>query len=200
MIGNGYVNDSILKTDRKFELVRLIAAAYQVSTAVGWAKNNQISLTCKSSERELSCQEAAHGSATLQSLVGGQMVRDDSEYTEFIAGFKHTYFYDIWNELSAEYGIHRMRLMRLEPKGCLSFHKDFYSRYHVPIVTNDSCFVMINESRKEPWLTGDLQIPSIHTYHLPANGNMYWVDTTKRHTVYNGGDTDRIHLVCSLND
>ncbi len=191
---------TILTTDRQFDSNRLVAAMFQVTMDVGWSENNQIALSCRQTELEIPHQELAHGSATLQSLVEGEMVRDDSWYTEFIPGFKHTYFYDVWNELKVEYGVQRMRLMKLAPKEGLSFHADFYSRYHIPIITNDRAFLLINEFNEIPWIKDDVRVPSISTFHLPARGDMYWVDTTKHHTVYNGGDTDRIHLVCSLDD
>ncbi len=192
------MNTTILTSDRKFDSNRLIAAMFQVEALVGWSENNQIALSCRRANCGLSRQELAHGSATLQSLVDGEMVRDDAWYDDFIPGFKHTYFYDIWNELKEEYEkVFRMRLIKLEHKGCLSFHADFYKRYHVPIITNDRSFFFINEANEIPWITDEIRVPSIVTYHLPATGNMYSVDTMKYHTVYNGGNSDRIHLVFS---
>jgi hypothetical protein len=170
----------------------------QVDAAVGWTENNQIALSCQRDECGLPCQELAHGSATLYSKVGGEMVRDDEWYDDFIPGFKHTYFYTIWNELKEEYGnVYRMRLMKLKYKECLSFHLDFYKRYHIPIITNDRSFLFINEANEIPWITDDIRVPGIVTYHLPAMGNMYLVDTLKYHAAYNGGNSDRIHLVFS---
>ena len=34
--------------------------------------------------------------------------------------------------------------------------------------------------------------------HLPADGSVWWVDTTKEHSAMNGSLIDRIHLVMCL--
>jgi hypothetical protein len=133
--------------------------------------------------------------------VDGKIVREDCWYDDFHPGFRHTYFYDLWKELRQEFGhVWRMRLMKLKPKDCLSFHEDFYMRFHIPIITNDRSFFFVNETNEVPWPVDGLRIPSICAYHLPADGSMYKVDTKRHHTVYNGGRTNRVHLVCSVYD
>ena len=80
----------------------------------------------------------------------------------------------------------RIRYMRLLPKTGLSVHHDFESRYHLVLKTNPNCYFL------------DC-VPVIETatrgYHIPADGFFYRVDTTRNHTVYNGGWEPRIHLV-----
>lgn len=193
------MNNSISTSHKRWEPVRLVAAMHQVVERVNWSHNNQISLSCRAGAQNHSVWVGAHGSAIEPSRVDGKIVRRDSDYTGFLAGFEHTYFYEIWDHMVREYGTAcRMRLMKLEPKGCLSFHEDFFQRVHVPIITNDRSFFFINESNLVPWITSEIKVPSIETYHLPASGGMYLVDTKRHHTVYNGGNTARVHLVCSI--
>ena len=194
------MNDSITKLPNfKFDPILLIASMHQVERAVGWSENNQIALSCAPDDCTLSLQSAAHGAATCPSRVNGDIVREDCWYDDFHPGFRHTYFYDIWKELRQQIRYAwRMRLMKLRPKGCLSFHEDFYERYHIPIITNDRSFFFVNETNEVPWPVDGVRVPSISTFHLPADGSVYQVDTKKHHTVYNGGRTNRVHLVCSV--
>ena len=77
----------------------------------------------------------------------------------------------------------RVRFMRLNSKTGLSVHEDTGVRYHYVISTNIHSYIM------------EIRNNMLMGYHLPADSNWYKVDTTRKHTVYNGGWTDRIHLV-----
>lgn len=77
---------------------------------------------------------------------------------------------------------HRMfysRLMLVKPKTCYSYHKDRCKRIHIPLVTNE-----------DAWFVLDKQI-----FHLPADGSVYLVDTTNMHTVVNTSSENRTHFV-----
>ncbi|KPL06624.1 hypothetical protein AMJ86_07810 [bacterium SM23_57] len=194
------MTDSIQVLSKRWEPAQLIAAKYKVIERVSrWSHNNQISLSCRDGEQEHSAFVLAHGDAIAPSRVDGVIVHQDSDFNGFLAAHNETYFRQIWDHLSEEFGaVFRMRLMKLEPKASLSFHEDFFRRIHIPIITNDRSFFFMNEGNQIPWLTDDIRVPGIQTYHLPADGRMYLVDTTRHHTVYNGGKTDRVHLVCSI--
>ncbi len=188
----------ITKLDKQFDLSRLVADMFRVAGMAEWTHRNQISLSCKSRDRGLTYQELAHGSAT--TLSEQTKLGDEFEYDEFISEFKHTYFYEIWKELREEYGgVYRMRLMLLDQNVRIyRVHQDYYYRYHIPIITNDLSFLHMSNIDGHPQVTDDFQVPSMMTYHLPADGSMYQVNTTTMHTAYNGGSTDRVHLVCSI--
>ena len=62
---------------------------------------------------------------------------------------------------------------------CYSYHKDPTKRIHIPLITNDKCFMVIDDI--------------VHRY--PADGNYYISDTTKMHTAVNGSWEDRVHIV-----
>lgn len=95
--------------------------------------------------------------------------------------FKYTLFHhcDYLNELIKKYNMTYTRLMKLKSKTCLSHHKDKTKRLHIPLVTNEHC-----------WLVVDKKI-----YHAEADGSYYIVDTTKMHTAINASYEDRLHIV-----
>lgn len=79
---------------------------------------------------------------------------------------------------------YRARIMRMEPRKCYSVHRDIFKRIHVPIVTNEQCWMIW------PYENG--------CFHL-EQGFAYLTDTTQAHTFINGHDSQiRIHLVMSI--
>jgi len=95
--------------------------------------------------------------------------------------FKNTIFEEIISMLKSNYIIGRVRLMKLEPKTCLSWHVDSGYRLHFPIKTQSGCFMLIEDE----------------VVHLPEK-SWWWTDTTKNHTALNASKESRIHLVVSL--
>ena len=106
---------------------------------------------------------------------------DESQYLEFVEDFKGTYFEEVYNELSKKHKLGRVRLLLLEPRNSLSWHRDPEPRLHIPIITNPGCIMVIDEVAK----------------HLPADGSVWFTDTRNYHTVFNGGEENRIHLVAT---
>ncbi len=96
--------------------------------------------------------------------------------------FKNTVFEYLYNQIINNYQVGRVRLMKLPPHQCLSWHADSTDRLHYPIKTNPKCFMVIEDEIK----------------HLPQNE--WWLANTKEnyHTVFNGSEEDRIHLVACL--
>lgn len=82
------------------------------------------------------------------------------------------------NRLIDKYGLRRTRLMKSNPKSCLTFHNDMTKRVHIPLITNEDC-VMIFDNQ---------------TFHLET-GKVYLTDTTKRHTAVNASMNYRLHIV-----
>lgn len=83
------------------------------------------------------------------------------------------------NSIIKELKMYRTRVMNLKYKTCYSYHRDLTKRIHIPIQTNENCFIMIDKKIE----------------HLPADGNYHVVDTTQYHTAINASWEDRIHLV-----
>lgn len=83
------------------------------------------------------------------------------------------------NSIMEEHKLIRTRLMRMKKKTCYYWHSDATKRLHIPIVTHEHCFLLVDGEQ----------------FHLPATGEAYVVDTTKMHTALNASKIDRIHIV-----
>lgn len=88
------------------------------------------------------------------------------------------------NSLLEKYNMVRTRIMTMRSKTCYSYHWDLSSRIHLPLVTNDDCFFVIEDN----------------VYRTPADGSIYRVDTTKKHTFVNASFDNRIHIMGVEND
>ena len=129
------------------------------------------------------CVDFFNRSASYNSLEVSRDVKiDESKYTEFVKDFEHTYFKEVYEELSKKYKLGRVRLLLKEPRSTLSWHKDPECRLHVPIITNQGCSMVIENVAK----------------HLPADGKVWITNNTKYHNFFNGGEQSRIHLVACV--
>jgi len=88
------------------------------------------------------------------------------------------------NELMKEMKLYRTRIMRMPPKSCYSLHKDFSLRLHIPLVTNEKCFLVIDNE----------------VIRYPADGNFYILNAKKEHTAVNASLKERIHLIACVKD
>ena len=86
------------------------------------------------------------------------------------------------NSIIKEHNLYRVRLMNLKSKTCYSYHQDQGKRFHIPIITDDNCFFVVDDK----------------IVRYPADGNFVIVDTTKKHTAVNASWEDRIHLIGNL--
>lgn len=115
-------------------------------------------------------------------LKKNEIIRSETDFSYIVPGIKGTVFEKIINVLSTKYKLGRVRLMRLKPKSCMSWHTDTEKRLHIPIETHDGAYLVINGE----------------AYHLPADGSCYMADTTLPHTAFNAGLKPRIHLVACV--
>jgi len=117
---------------------------------------------------------------------GGEVKRastiPEDMFTQFDPLYEGTYFHELHNKISEDYTIGRFRLLQKEPRTVLSWHRDPDLRIHIPIITNPGCKLVVGGS----------------VYHLPADGHAYLVNTKQYHTVFNGGESTRIHLVANV--
>ena len=126
---------------------------------------------------------------TLPDESGKEAMRDkpidESKYTELISDFHNTYFEEVYNVLTKNFKLGRMRILLKEPRSTLSWHRDPEPRLHIPIITNPGCKMVIEDVAK----------------HMPADGSVTITNNTKYHNFFNGGEQERIHLVaCVLED
>ena len=91
--------------------------------------------------------------------------------------FKNT---AIGNLLEALYPIGEARLLRLESGETYTAHSDPDDRYHVALLTNPFCYL--------------IDFDHNHMYHLPVDGQLWYMDTSNLHVAANFGGTARVHL------
>lgn len=87
------------------------------------------------------------------------------------------------NSILKDLNMYRTRVMRMHSKTCYSYHKDPTMRIHIPLITNDECFIIVDDK----------------VIRYPADGNHYIVDTTKMHTAVNASLEERIHIIGCIN-
>lgn len=105
----------------------------------------------------------------------------EQDFTVLCDVFKNTVFEDVYNLLSNQYNVGRVRLMKSPPKTCLSWHIDDTKRIHYPIKTQEGCFMIIEKEIE----------------HLPQH--TWWLtNTLVKHSAMNASLEDRIHLVATL--
>jgi hypothetical protein len=83
------------------------------------------------------------------------------------------------NSILSELGMYRTRLMNMKPKTCYSYHWDPTKRMHIPLITNENNFFVIDDE----------------VSRYPADGSYYLIDTTKKHTFVNASFENRLHIV-----
>ena len=111
-----------------------------------------------------------------------KIIHEEKDFRFFCDVFSDTGFEKIYNFLlNLDYDIGRVRLMKLEPKTCLSWHRDVNKRIHYVLKSN----------------IGNKMVIEDECLHL-ENNKWYLTDTTKYHTVFNGSMNSRIHLVASI--
>ena len=122
-------------------------------------------------DTQLSLQVTADGSSG-----EGQLAKLDYKEEDF-----NVFAYDIpyTNSVLSELGMYRTRLMNMKPKTCYSYHWDPTKRMHIPLLTNENNFFVIDDE--------------ISRYH--ADGSYYLIDTTKKHTFVNASFENRLHIV-----
>ena len=109
---------------------------------------------------------------------------NEEAYKVFEPLLMKTYFKNVYDTLSEHYKLGRVRILRLDSRTSLSYHRDPEARLHIPIITNPGALMIVDKG----------------AHHMKADGSVYYVDTTKYHTALNGGNEARIHLVATILD
>lgn len=107
------------------------------------------------------------------------LISSDSDFTEVQAELRDSYLGEVFDRLP--FHPIRTRIMALDPKHCYSVHRDMTPRYHLAVTTSEHArFVFVEHDK---------------VVNIPADGNLYYVDTRQLHSAFNGGDDMRIHIV-----
>ena len=116
--------------------------------------------------------------------VSRDVAIEEEKYTEFVKDFEHTYFKEVYDELTKKYKLGRTRLLLKEPRSTLSWHRDPEPRLHIPIYTNPGAIMVVDKVAQ----------------HMPADGSVWITNNTKYHNFFNGGEENRVHLVACVLD
>jgi hypothetical protein len=179
------LNSEILqKMNLKVDLERLNSEMKNLIDKVGWdEKTNQISLT--HSEKCVSGNEFREGNGSLYDFKADVFLAQESDFNILNSQLSKSYAAEILSQLPFRYA--RVRLMKLNPKRCLSIHEDTGPRYHLALITNPDVYFVFPKDNS--------------LLQVPADGFLYKMDTTRFHTVFNGSlNHERIHLVISDRD
>lgn len=116
---------------------------------------------------------------------------DERNYTKLVEWAKGTYIEELLHKFKGR--TTRSRLLITEPGGFILPHMDYntnYSiRFHIPIQTNSWSFFGIQRNN---------ELPEIR--NLTADGSIWFINQGWKHSAWNFGNTQRIHLVISVMD
>jgi len=195
----GYIMQTVYRYFQKlpftFDQDKLEEALKQVLRIAPWPDNpkykNQICLTRKKGVPTPDCYYEGTGGIYYLMKNGKEEARqqdlDESDYSEFIYSFNHTYFKEIYELVDgycmATYKrkMGRVRLNKSIPRTSLSWHRDPEPRIHIPIITDE----------------GNMQIVEEEVLHMKV-GEGWWADTQNYHSQFNGSEVERVHLVATL--
>ena len=182
-------NELVSRFGIKFDLLKALNALQEVTNRHPLNENfRQINFV----HLEPECRSVYHGTGTLYDKLNQRWTHREGDFRYFANEFKLSYFYEIFQRVETALSsqsiaghprrIGRMRLMLMPPKTCYSMHEDPTVRFHLPLITNSQALIVFRSG---------------HIFHLPANGDLYLVNTRNSHTAMNGGESARIHLVLS---
>ncbi len=82
---------------------------------------------------------------------------------------------------SLKFPVAHARIMRLPPKTCYTTHVDYYTRWHIPVVSKP--------------LQTYMHFPDKNVTVRMYPGKLYWTNTYELHNFINGTFNERIHIV-----
>ena len=140
------------KLDIKFDIEKLQDATNEIFTKMSW-KSYTVKGLCMTQipgDPSSADGDKLRGVFWTKPDSTGQEVQrenyvDESMYSQFVQDFKNTYFEEVYNTLSAKYKMGRFRLLLLEPRTSLSWHRDPEPRIHIPIMTNPGAHLVIDD-------------------------------------------------------
>ena len=98
--------------------------------------------------------------------VSRDVTIDESKYTEFVKDYEHTYFKEVYDELSKVYKLGRVRLLLKEPRSTLSWHRDPEPRLHIPIYTNPGAIMVIDKAAEHMPADGSVWVTNLSLIHI----------------------------------
>jgi len=116
--------------------------------------------------------------------VGKAINYPDFNLTDFC--ILNTFFSgSVIEEIINYYNLYRSRIMMISPKSCYTIHTDYEKRLHIPIITNNDCYMLFPKHNQ--------------MFNLKEN-KIYITDTREYHTAINCSWQERIHFVGCLTE
>lgn len=173
-VGNLSVYDEkVIKTDFFYDPLELVKQYKKLTDSLpstAWYQNTQ---TCLQHSPD----------CLLQSTEGcGSISRANGRTEQDFSLLNSTYKNTIFEQVIADVGAVRSRFLVKPKHTCYSIHSDRTGRFHLPITTHKHALFVFYEGETSS------------TIHIPADGYVYWTNTTKPHTFLNAGP-NRVHMV-----
>jgi len=141
--------------------------------------NGQLCLThTPSAESICTFHQLLEGTGSLYDFNTNTLKYREDDFVVFNNEYRDTCLYEMYNALP---NIGRFRIMAMDGPQCYTIHRVYTKRYHFVLETNNNCFFLFPDDNE--------------MIHVPADGNIHLLDTTKSHTFVNGSKQRRIHLV-----
>ncbi len=175
---------NIMKFSKCYDVGKLVSDAEYFYKKY---RNNQINLKKYRTVGNDLQQQVTFGSGSLYDYVNKMWLLDPFSFNQYCDEVVGRYIQEVCNDVERvvrEYywlDVGRIRLLKMESKTCLSYHRDPQDvvRYHIPIITNEDVFFIIDDNVEK----------------MPEEGRLYSIDPGYKHTVVNAGKVSRIHLV-----
>ncbi len=143
-------------------------------------QSHQLCITSKNG------QDLFDGIGSLYDSHSKKFIAHTSLFNQLNTPFKGTEMETIYESVKEiaerNYGVKigRVRLMRLRPKSCYSYHIDPEEfRFHIPLKTNKNCFFVVDDI----------------VARMTDENSLYILKTSEVHTAVNASFTNRDHLV-----
>ncbi len=108
----------------------------------------------------------------------------DSQWSNLRSDLRGTWWESFFAGLP--WKIYRSRIMVMHPRTCYSIHRDLSPRLHIALKTRPQAKFLFTDPAE--------------LVHIPADGYVYWVDTTHEHTAINASTEHRWHLLMSTDN
>ena len=152
---------------KTINLNQLVDDVFNIVNYAGW-KQNQIAL-------QYSDEVHWHSGIGKSDLLES----DEQLYKNFHPFLENMYIYKLLN--SFDFPVSHARIMNLPAKTCYTTHVDYYTRYHIPVISKPLQTFMIFPDKNK----------TVRMYP----GKVYWTDTHELHNFVNGTLENRIHIV-----
>lgn len=174
-------------TDAVFDVVLLREAYDEILTMVEPMNTERHGepLRCISLTHRRDAEDLLADGLVSQFAPDGSMRYHEREFSRLNPMFSDTYFAVVHRAVSALMPIGRMRLMIMAPGTVYRMHADATKRAHLAIHTDPDAYLVGPDGRG---------------HHVPADGRLRVFDTRSRHTAFNAGTADRVHLLMSVAD